>query len=116
MKWLAMLEKSAVELMAWRPGGARRTEEEARRIEEPPFEPFDLSAVRSGRAAARLEAAAGPERPPATLAELGVPGELARNLEVTFRAMGATAGGRVAGFRFRTPDGASGPIRLDDAA
>jgi hypothetical protein len=116
MKWLAMLEQDVMELMAWRLDGASRRDEVVRRLEEPPFAPFDLSAVRSERAAAAPAEAAGPERPPATLAELGVPGELARNLEVAFKAMGATEDGQVVGFRFRTPDGASGPIRLDDAA
>jgi hypothetical protein len=93
------------------------------RIEEPEFIPFDLSQVRAEAAAAR--AASGPgaadagveaQRPPATLAELGVPADLARELETAFRVLGRTADGQVVGFRFRSLDGANQPIRIEEAA
>jgi len=50
---------------------------------------------------------------PATLRQLGLPGELAHDLEVAFRAMGATEGGRVVGFRFRAGDDTSHEVVLE---
>jgi len=118
------LEKKLSQLRAWLTGTEDRVAGEGpARVEEPPFTPFDLSALRSPRSVVHpaLVAAESPRQPatvaePATLSELGVPEELAQKFEATFRAMGATAGGQVVGFRFRTPGGASRPIRLDDAA
>jgi len=101
----------------WPIAGAWWVDAAPSRVEEPPFVPFDLSALRTeARARRPVVAAAEPPRPPATLAELGVPAELAHDLEVVFQAMGATAGGQVKGFRFHRPDGSSHPVRLDDAA
>jgi hypothetical protein len=103
------------------------------RVEEPPFVPFDLTPIMAGaRPSVPPDGVAGPPSmparlpgvanvagapsAPATLAELGVPKELALHLESAFRVMGASADGQVVGYRFRTPDGVSRPIRLDDAA
>jgi len=119
MNWFKKLVKSAVEFVMWRPIGDWLTGQRPVRVEEPPFVPFDLSALRTVQAETRpaLVAAAAPTlREPATLTELGVPEELAQKFEATFRIMGATRGGQVIGFRFRTPDGATRPIRLDEAA
>jgi len=117
MNWFKKLEKSAVEFLEWRPVGDWFAVERPVRVEEPPFVPFDLSALRGDRERARPALVAVPAlREPATLSELGVPDELARKFEATFRIMGATRGGQVVGFRFRTPDGATRPIRLDEAA
>jgi len=117
MNWFKKLEKSAVEFLTWRPVGDWFAEQSPARIEEPPFAPFDLSALRDEREGARPALAAVPAlREPATLTELGVPEELAQKFEATFRIMGATRGGQVVGYRFRTPDGATRPIRLDEAA
>ena len=52
---------------------------------------------------------------PRTLRELGLPGELALDLEAAFRALGATRGDRVVGFRFVTPDGRSHALRQESA-
>ena len=119
MNWFKKLETSVVEFLMWRPIGDWLTGERPVRVEEPPFVPFDLSVLREERKDTRpvFEAVAAPAiREPATLVELGVPEELAQKFEATFRAMGATARGQVIGFRFRTPDGATRPIRLDEAA
>ena len=117
MKWLEQLRTKAWRSRSgWRADDAWwRAGEAPVRVEEPPFVPFDLSPLgaTAGLTAATVTEA---ERPPATLAELGLPAELAHDFEVAFRAMGATAGGRVIGYRFRTLDGATHPIRLDDAA
>jgi len=45
-----------------------------------------------------------PRGEPATLRQLGLPRELAHDLEVALRAMGATGDGRVIGFTFRDRD------------
>ena len=119
MNWFKKLEKSAVEFLTWRPVGDWYAAERPDRVGEPPFVPFDLSVLREERKVTRpvfVAVAAPAIREPATLTELGVPEELALKFEATFRAMGATARGQVIGFRFRTPDGATRPIRLDEAA
>lgn len=101
----------------WPAAGPWWTGEAPARVEEPPFVPFDLTPLgEETRADLPVGAASEAERPPATLADLGVPVELAHDLEATFRAMGATSGGQVLGFRFRTRDGVRHPLRLDDAA
>ncbi|MGC4000264.1 MAG: hypothetical protein QM767_23615 [Anaeromyxobacter sp.] len=58
-----------------------------------------------------------------TLAELGVPGPLAREMERVFALMGKTRGDQVVGYTFTTPDGqqhalrtSQAPERLDRAA
>jgi hypothetical protein len=85
------------------------------RVEEPPFVPFDLTPIMAGaRPSVPPDGVAGPPSMPARLP--GVPKELALHLESAFRVMGASADGQVVGYRFRTPDGVSRPIRLDDAA
>ena len=50
---------------------------------------------------------------PRTLRELGLPGILALDLEAAFRQLGMTRGDRVVGYCFRTPEGASYPLRLE---
>jgi hypothetical protein len=101
----------------WRGVGTWWLSDRPVRVEESPFVPFDLTPLRAGaRPSVPPVGAASAPSAPATLAELGVPEELALHLESAFRVMGATADGQVVGYRFRTPDGASRPIRLDDAA
>lgn len=102
----------------WWPGvGPWWIGEHPNRVEEPPFSKFDLKPLRSDAPGAEGEAnPASAQRPPATLTELGLPAELAHDLEVTFRAMGATDGGQVIGFRFRSLDGDTQSIRLGEAA
>jgi hypothetical protein len=51
-----------------------------------------------------------------TLRELGIPGNLAADLESAFRLMGATSGERVVGFTFVTPDGKRHALRQDTAS
>jgi hypothetical protein len=53
--------------------------------------------------------------PSRTLRELGLPGELALSIEAAFRAVGATQGDQVVGFRFVTPDGRSYGLRQESA-
>jgi len=50
---------------------------------------------------------------PRTLEELGVPRQLAAEMEAAFRAMGNTRNGRIVDFDFRTPDGARHPLKVD---
>jgi hypothetical protein len=47
-----------------------------------------------------------------TLDELGVPRQLASDLEAALRAVGAADGQRVSGFRFETAGGARHPLVL----
>ena len=70
-----------------------RRSSEARNL-EPELEPVDDGAM--------------------SLKELGVPGPLAREMEAIFKVRGQTSGGRVVGYRFVTPDGASHPLRLEE--
>jgi len=51
---------------------------------------------------------------PRTLHTLGLPRALASDLEATFKALGATRGGRVVGFEFHAPDGARYPVLLEE--
>jgi hypothetical protein len=53
------------------------------------------------------------EETPRTLRELGVPDELKSEFEAAFKAMGATAGDRIVGFTFVTPEGARHRLRLE---
>ncbi len=48
-----------------------------------------------------------------TLRELGVPGELALDLETALHALGAVSGNAVAGFSFVTPDGARYRLKVE---
>jgi hypothetical protein len=50
---------------------------------------------------------------PKTLEEMGVPRQLAEEMEAAFRALGATRNGRIVGFDFRTPDGERHPLRVN---
>jgi len=63
---------------------------------------------------AELDGERGAEAP-RTLRELGLPGELALDLEAAFRALGATDGDRVVGFRFVTPEGRRYALRQESA-
>ncbi len=58
---------------------------------------------------ARNEAAGGAS----TLRELGVPGELALDLETALHALGAVSGNAVAGFSFVKPDGARYRLKVE---
>ncbi len=79
------------------------------KVPEPEFKPFRFP---RREAAARSVAAANVAREPRTLAELGVPGPLASELEATFRRMGLTRGDRVVGYTFTAPDGTRHALRL----
>jgi hypothetical protein len=48
-----------------------------------------------------------------TLRELGVPDELRKELEATFKAMGKTNGDKIVGFTFVTPEGTRHRLRLE---
>lgn len=88
----------------WFLGGPREATRGAPATEPPP------AIAPPGQALAPPRPAPGA---PATLRQLGVPGELAHDLEVALRAMGATAGGRVVGFTFRTLDDARHEVVLE---
>jgi len=118
MKWLESFEMNAQKLRSGWPGvGPWRAGEAPVRVEDPPFVPLDLSPLpeetRSDHPAVTAPESEGPA---ATLAELGLPAELAHDFEVAFRALGATAEGQVIGYRFRTLDGVSHPLRLAEPA
>ena len=55
-------------------------------------------------------------RPARTLAELGVPELLARELEGALCALGEVEDGRVRGRRFSTPDGTWHEVRVGEEA
>lgn len=78
--------------------------------------PFGREGARPGVPAEAANEAASTSAPvgagPHTLVELGVDGGLARDLELTFRALGATRGDRVVGYEFVTLDGATHELRL----
>lgn len=93
----------------------RAPEERAPMVDEPSV-PVTPQAVPSAANEAQPVAQATAPRSPATLAELGLPQDLARGLEVAMRVMGATRQGEVIGFRFRTPDGTEHRLRIDEAA
>ncbi len=80
------------------------------KVPEPEFKPFRFP--RREAAAARSIAPANVASQPKTLAELGVPGPLASELEATFRVMGLTRGDRVVGYTFTAPDGSRHTLRL----
>ncbi len=95
---------------------AARDQHEQRVVPEPEFKPFQLPSRRGAlpapvRAQAESMPAANTAGTPRTLEELGVPGSLAGEIEATLRLMGMVDGENVVGFTFRTPDGASHPLR-----
>ncbi len=81
-------------------------------VPEPEFEPFKLP---SRRAEVEDVKPANTADQRSTLAELGVPGSLAREMELWFELFGATRGDEVVGYTFRTPDGVSHPLRRSPA-
>jgi tRNA A37 methylthiotransferase MiaB len=48
-----------------------------------------------------------------TLRELGVPDELRKEFEATFKALGKTRGDKIVGFTFVTPEGTRHRLRLE---
>jgi hypothetical protein len=75
-------------------------------VPEPEFRRFVFP-----KKATRALAPANSTRQARTLAELGVPGGLAADMESTFRLLGLTDGARVMGISFQTPDGAVHALR-----
>jgi hypothetical protein len=98
---------NAIEMLAMFAAKAAMKEKEAT-IPEPEFKPFRFPA-RAARAATL--APANTARAPRTLEELGVPRELARELELALRGTGLTRGDRVTGFTFRAVDGTRYDLR-----
>ncbi len=95
--------------MAWkRLVGGREVEA---RVAEPEFKPFRFPR-KEAAAPSRAVAPANVAREPRTLGELGVPGTLARELELTLRGMGMVEGDRVPGWTFATPDGTRYALRV----
>jgi hypothetical protein len=91
--------------------------DDARPIPEPEFKPFVFHPTTSKVVqmnGTRTKTATSP-RSASTLAELGVPGNLASEMELLFGLMGNTKGGEVVGYTFVTPDGASHGLRLSKA-
>jgi len=85
--------------------------EETRKVPEPEFKPFRFPRPEAAAVRAEVLAPANTARDPRTLAELGVPGTLAKELEAAFRLFGMTKGDRVTGVTFRTPDGTRYALR-----
>lgn len=81
------------------------------KVPEPEFKPFRFP---KKEAAARSlpTTPANVTREPRTLEELGIPGPLAREMEVTFRALGLTRGDRVVGYTFTARNGSRHALRL----
>jgi hypothetical protein len=91
--------------------------DDARAIPEPEFKPFVFNpttskVVKMNSTRART---ANTSRSASTLSELGVPGNLASEMELIFGLMGNTKGNEVVGYTFVTPDGASHALRLSKA-
>jgi hypothetical protein len=82
-------------------------------VPEPEFKPFRFSKRDTAAVRAEALAPANTAREPRTLAELGVPGPVARELEASLRAMGLTRGDRVTGFTFRAADGTRYELRTE---
>ena len=78
-------------------------------VPEPEFVPFQLPSARTEAESVTPANTAHQRR---TLAELGVPGSLASEMELWFGLLGATRGDEVVGYSFRTPDGVTHPLRL----
>lgn len=94
--------------------------DEARAIREPEFAPFVFRPVASApvkkeTSRAKAVVSANTTRASRTLAELGVPNPLASEMELYLGLMGNTDGGKVVGYSFVTPDGASHALRLCEA-
>jgi hypothetical protein len=83
------------------------------KVPEPEFVPFKLPSRPTDVEAVAPANTAHQRR---TLAELGVPGGLASEMELWFGLLGATRGDEVVGYTFRTPDGATHALRLSPAA
>jgi hypothetical protein len=80
-------------------------------VPEPEFKRFKFPKRDGVAVRAAAIAPVNTTREARTLAELGVPAPLARELEATLRAMGMTKGEKVTGFTFRTPDGAAHALK-----
>jgi hypothetical protein len=75
------------------------------RIPEPEFKPFRLPKAEAAAVRAEALTPANTAREPRTLAELGVPGTLARDLETALKLAGLTKRDGVTKVTFRTADG-----------
>ena len=84
-------------------------------LPEPEFKPFRFAKAEVAEVRAEALAPANTARDPRTLEELGVPGEMARELEASFRALGLTRGDRVARVTFRAVDGTSYALKTSAA-
>ena len=100
----------ALFMNAWELGRSGRRDEAL--VPEPEFKPFRFPERKVVGACAGQPSAAGAGGVPKTLTELGVPSILSHDIESALLSMGAIRGGRVMGFKFRTPDGAAYPLRL----
>ncbi len=91
--------------------------DEARVIPEPEFKPFAFHPVTSKviKMDGTRTKTANTARSASTLADLGVPGNLASEMELVLGLMGRTKGSDVVGYTFVTPDGASHALRLSKA-
>jgi hypothetical protein len=91
--------------------------DDARAIPEPEFKPFVFHPTTSKvvKMDSTRTKTANTARSASTLAELGVPGNLASEMELIFGLMGSTKGSEVVGYTFVTPDGASHALRLSKA-
>jgi len=83
------------------------------KVPEPEFVPFKLPSQRTEAESVTPANTAHQRR---TLAELGVPGSLASEMELWFDLLGATRGDQVMGYTFRTLDGVTHPLRLSQKA
>lgn len=81
-------------------------------VPEPEFTRFQLSSLGTVAVRAEAMAPANTSREPRSLGELGVPSALARELEQALLLTGHVKGDRVAGFTFRTTDGASWALKI----
>jgi len=73
-------------------------------VPEPEFKPFKFP-ERSADATPVPVA-------PRTLEELGVPGSIAKEMEIVLHLLGHTRGDRIVGYIFRTPDGTAHTLKL----
>jgi hypothetical protein len=89
-----------------------KSRDNEKKIPEPEFKPFRFPKHEAVAARVHKLAPTKVAREPRTLEELGIAGELARELESTFRLMGLTRGDRVVGLTFTTPDGVRHGLRL----
>jgi len=104
-----MLKNALSLIWTYKALAANRGEETE--VPEPEFKPFRFPR-KEAAAQVRSIAPTRVARQPKTLAELGVPGPLARELETTLRLMGLTRGDRVIGYTFTAPDGSRHALRL----